>query len=130
MAILCVDDEAAVLQSLKEQLKSHYKGKFRYETAESAVEGLKIVDDLVSERTDIILIVSDWLMPGMKGDEFLIKVNKKYPQIAAVLLTGHANEDAIDNAKKNANILTCIYKPWNLDEIIKAVDMAIGKYSV
>ena len=42
-----------------------------------------------------IIIVSDWLMPGMKGDEFLIQVHQKFPHIVKVLLTGQADSEAI-----------------------------------
>lgn len=128
MVILCVDDEETVLISLKNQLKLHFRDKFRYEMATNANDALDAIQELVGEENLIILIVSDWLMPGMKGDEFLIQVHKMYPKIVTVMLTGFANTSAIENAKKNANLLTCIAKPWSEEDLVDVVNKATQDY--
>ncbi len=111
--ILCVDDEKIILSSLKSQLKNHFGNQYLYELAENAAEAMELLDDLIRDGAKVIIIVSDWLMPDIKGDEFLIKVHFKYPQIIKIMLTGQANVEAIENAKENANLYTCIQKPWN-----------------
>ena len=122
--ILCVDDERSVLISLKEQLKSEFSDHYRYETASNAKEALEIMDELITDGTKVVLIFSDWLMPGMKGDEFLCQVHQKYAETLTVLLTGEALKEAVENAKRNANLLACIYKPWNLNDLVKVVHQA------
>src|SRR5262249_34961423 len=102
-AIICVDDEKIVLTSMRDQLRNHFKDKYLYATADNATDALDLVDELTTQHVKIIIIVSDWLMPGIKGDELLIQIHKKYPNIVTIMLTGHANEEAIDNARKNAN---------------------------
>ncbi|HAG80524.1 MAG TPA: hypothetical protein DCL61_04970, partial [Cyanobacteria bacterium UBA12227] len=69
--MLCVDDEVVVLNSLKIQLKNEFGDTYLYEVAESADEALEIIEEFHEDEIRILLIVSDWLMPGMKGDEFL-----------------------------------------------------------
>ena len=64
-AILCVDDEAIILLSVKQELQSHFRERFIYETALSAKEALVIIDELSAEGIVFILVISDWLMPGM-----------------------------------------------------------------
>ena len=75
-AIVCVDDDEMILISLKQELMAHFNGKYRYEFALNAEEALQLIDELVEEKIYIILIISDWLMPVMNGDEFLMKVNE------------------------------------------------------
>lgn len=119
-AILCVDDEVVVLDSLKIQLKNEFGDEYLYEVAESADEALEIIDEIEAE-TPILVIVSDWLMPGLKGDEFLIKVHEKYPKIVKVMLTGQADQDAIERAKQGANLHCCLTKPWDVKELIETI---------
>ncbi|MFB2878000.1 response regulator [Floridanema aerugineum] len=126
-AILCVDDEAVVLNSLKIQLKKEFGDAYTYEVAESADEALEIIEELQSEETDILVIVSDWLMPGIKGDEFLIRVHDKYPNIIKVMLTGQADETAIQRAKEKAALHNCLHKPWSSDELIDTIKSGLKR---
>ncbi len=83
-----------------------------YEVVENADEAWEVIEELVEEECDILPVVSDWLMPGIKGDEFLNALHKKYPTIVIVMLTGQADQEAIERAKLHANLHCCIYKPW------------------
>lgn len=125
-AIICVDDEIVILDSLKEQLKRSFGNKFVYEVAESAEEAWEVIEELQIEDIDIIIIVSDWLMPGTKGDEFLIQIHQRFPKFIKIMLTGQADEPAIARAQKEANLYACLSKPWTEEEleriIIKALD--------
>ncbi len=123
--IVCVDDEKIVLDSIKQQLRDYYKTQFKYETAENALEALELIDDLKDDGADIIIIVSDWLMPGIKGDDFLIQVHNKYPDIIKLMLSGQVDPEAVERAKKFANLQRCIYKPWTESELIESIDNAI-----
>jgi CheY-like chemotaxis protein len=123
--ILCVDDEVVVLDSLKTQLKSAFQDRYLYEVAESADEALEVIDELNEDGTPVIVIVSDWLMPGLKGDEFLIQVHHKYPNVVKILLTGQADEAAIERAKQSANLHRCLSKPWTKDELIETIEAGL-----
>ncbi|MDY6940882.1 MAG: response regulator [Cyanobacteriota bacterium] len=126
-AILCVDDEAMVLDSLKRQLRKAFENQYTYEFAECADEALEIIEELNEDDVDILVIVSDWLMPGLKGDEFLIRVHEKFPQIVKVLLSGQADEDAIERAKDRANLHACLHKPWKGEELIATIRAGLAK---
>lgn len=125
--ILCVDDEVVVLNSLKIQLKNAFNDEYLYEVAESADEAMEIIEELKDENTDIIVIVSDWLMPGIKGDEFLINVHQQYPNIIKIMLTGQADEAAIERAKQEANLHSCLHKPWEGKELIETIQSGLSK---
>lgn len=125
-AILCVDDEIGVLESLEIELQQAFNGKYLCEFAESAVEALEIIEELCEAEVKILVIVSDWLMPGMKGDELLIKIHQKYPQIVTVMLTGQADQEAIERTKLEANLHAFIQKPWHNQELIEAIKSGLA----
>lgn len=124
-AILCVDDESIILDCIKSQLKRHYGNEFYLETASSADEALEIIEEMNEDGIKILVIVSDWLMPGIKGDEFLIKVHEAFPGIVKLMLTGQADTSSVENAKKNANLYACINKPWKEEELFSILDEAM-----
>ena len=124
--ILCVDDEKVVLKSLKTQLKSAFGNAYVYEMAESAADALELIDELNDNEISLILIVSDWLMPGMKGDEFLVRVHQKFPNIVKIMLTGQADEAAVNRAFDEANLHRCLQKPWSESELIETIKTALS----
>lgn len=124
-AILCVDDEKVILDSLKSQIKRHFGNSFKCEIALSANEAMEVIDELIADNVEILIIVSDWLMPGIKGDEFLINIHKKFPRIVKLMITGQADSAAIDNARNNANLYACINKPWEEKELFKILESAL-----
>jgi len=126
-AIVCVDDENIILSSLGEQIENIFGGEFIYEFAENAEEGMEVLEELTQENIKVLVIVSDWLMPGKKGDEFLIEVHKKFPKIIKVMLTGQADQTAIENAKKNAGLYACINKPWTAEQLETIIREGISK---
>ena len=124
-AILCVDDEVVILDSLKEQLKRRFGDRYIYEVAESAEEAWEVIEELQAEEINVLVIVSDWLMPGVKGDEFLIQVHDKFPQLITVMLTGQADEKAIERTKKQANLHAYLSKPWTEEELSQIITSAL-----
>jgi CheY-like chemotaxis protein len=128
MTILCVDDERIVLLSLRDQLAKHFGDRYRYEVAESADEAWEVIEELYAEGTRIMTIVSDWLMPGVRGDEFLIQVHQRFPDIVTVLLTGHADAAAVERARQHANLHAYISKPWNEQTLIDIIKSGLEKF--
>jgi CheY-like chemotaxis protein len=125
--ILLVDDEVVVLDSLKIQLKKEFGNQYFYEVAESADEALEIIEELEEDNIEILLLVSDWLMPGMKGDELLVQVHDQYPEIIKVMLTGQADDEAVERAHAEANLHSCLRKPWNKTELIDTIKSGLAK---
>ena len=75
-SILCVDDEVTLLESLREQMKRVFSAEYNVEIAESAEMGMEILEEFIEDGIEVPLIISDQIMPGMKGDEFLIKIHQ------------------------------------------------------
>jgi response regulator RpfG family c-di-GMP phosphodiesterase len=126
--ILCVDDEKIILESIKRQLKEEFGQSYQYEFAENAEDAMELMAELEEDNEEILVIVSDWLMPGKKGDEFLMDVHKQHPNMVKIMLTGQADDDAIERAKKQANIHRFLRKPWNEEELVETIKSGLEKF--
>jgi DNA-binding NtrC family response regulator len=130
-AILCVDDEPIILLSLKHELMDHFGDRYVYETASTAEKALEIIEALKTEQIDIRIVISDWLMPGMNGDEFLRILNASHPDIRCIVLSGQASREEIDVYLKNSNLAAYIEKPYSIQQIfntIEEINKAKGVY--
>ncbi len=125
--ILCVDDEQIILTSLRDQLLNNFGNQYTYEFAESADEALEVIEDFEDSGLEILIIVSDWLMPGMKGDEFLIQVHERFPKIVKVMLTGQADMEAIDRANREADLHAYLRKPWQETDLITTLKSGLER---
>lgn len=119
--IICVDDDRTILMSLRAQLKHCFGLQYAYEVAESAAEGWEVIREIYDDGGEVTALISDWLMPGMKGDEFLIQVHREYPDIIKIMLTGQADSDAVRRAQSHANLACCISKPWNKQDLLDVI---------
>jgi CheY-like chemotaxis protein len=126
-AILCVDDERTILVGLREQIARHFGDRYLYEVAESVEEAWEAIEELYIDGVKVLIIISDWLMPGIKGDEFLIEVHRRFPQIITMMLTGQADRGAIERARQSANLHAYITKPWREETLIAAIEAGLRK---
>jgi response regulator RpfG family c-di-GMP phosphodiesterase len=124
--ILCVDDEQMVLKSLKSQLIHEFANQYHIEMAEGGEEALELMDELSADDYTTLVIISDWLMPEMKGDEFLIKAHKKFPQVLTLMLTGQADQEAIERTRNEAQLYKLINKPWDASELVDAIKSGLA----
>lgn len=125
-AILLVDDEAILLLSLKQSLRLRFGPAYRYETSANGAEGLERVKELVTDGIQVVLVISDWLMPGMKGDEFLTRLHDLYPSIKLIMLTGHADESEMAGLSREVGLEAFIRKPWNAAQLFGIVERALA----
>ena len=121
--VICVDDEKMVLDSLCSQLNRNLGNNFNYEFAESAEEALEIINELSENDSNVIyVLISDWLMPGMKGDELLEEVMRRVSGVKAILLTGHVDQVLLNEIeKRNNGQIQTIHKPWNEEKLISLI---------
>ena len=123
--LLCVDDEIIVLTALKDQLRRAFGSDFHIDVAESAEEALELLDELALDGHTLLVIVSDWLMPGMKGDEFLIKAHERFPSVVKIMLSGQAETAAVDRARREAALHDFLAKPWNAEALVESITQGL-----
>lgn len=117
-AILLVDDEPILLIALRQELKSELGPGYRYEIARDAAEGLSVIDELSTDGIKVVLVISDWLMPGMKGDEFILKVRGKHPEIRTIMVSGQTDEDQLDKLRSTGALDAFFRKPWDHERLM------------
>lgn len=127
LAILCVDDERIILDSLRSEIERKLGYQYIFEYAESSEEALEIIDVLIHDQIELLLVISDYQMPGMKGDEFAANLKEKLPEVNIVLLTGQITEEKSQNLINQNIILKVIQKPWKENEIVELVNSLIHK---
>ena len=72
------------------------------------------------------VILSDYRMPGMDGVEFLRRARELQPDAARLILSGHADRDAIERAFDEVRIYRFIAKPWNDAVLVSAIAEALN----
>ncbi|OHD24705.1 MAG: hypothetical protein A2Y38_05730 [Spirochaetes bacterium GWB1_59_5] len=112
--VLCVDDEAILLLAAKHALRTRLGDGYRFETALDAESALSLIDECILAGHTIEAVVSDWLMPGMRGDEFLRKVRERYPAICLILLTGYADRSAVQILERDIGLAAIFQKPCSM----------------
>jgi response regulator RpfG family c-di-GMP phosphodiesterase len=118
--VLLVDDEPSLLDGLRRQLRRD----FTVETAVGAANGLFAL------RTDqpFEVIVSDFLMPGINGAEFLAAAAKGAPTSTRMLLTGHTDlADAAVTVNKGG-IFRMLLKPVDPQTMTAALRDCVAQH--
>ena len=122
--ILVVDDEAFVCDAVKMMLA--FDGH-RVETANSAKEALTLFE---KEKFD--LVITDYAMPEMKGDELAAAIKSRAPNQPIVMITAYAEMlQASGNPLSGVDFV--ISKPFLLENlreaIVKVLPGKIGRAS-
>lgn len=128
LVVLCVDDERFVLAALKEQLVRQFGAEFLIETVESGEEALEVLDDLLANGVTIPVLISDQLMPGMRGEELLIAAHARSPDTLCIMLTGQATADAVGMALNSGCLYRYVSKPWAEADLMQTVRTALATW--
>jgi response regulator RpfG family c-di-GMP phosphodiesterase len=116
--VLVVDDEKFIRDILADFL-----GMEGY-IVRTAQDGASAVAELQRARYD--MVISDLKMPRMGGLDLLKEVNKRYPDMPTVIMTGFGTvETAIDAMKQGA--YDYILKPFKVEEIFHIVERGLEK---
>jgi len=124
--LLCVDDERILLESLRVELRREVGSEFQVESAESGEEALALIRQLLLDGGELVMVISDQNMPGMKGHEFLAEVRKLSPSTSLVLLTGYTDLEAVQDAVNVAGLYRYLNKPWRIEELAFTIRQASG----
>jgi response regulator RpfG family c-di-GMP phosphodiesterase len=114
--ILLVDDEPAILDGLRRQLRK----KFTVHTAAGGAEALELL-----ESEPVAVVVSDMRMPQMNGATFLSKVRALYPDVVRILLTGQADTQAAITAVNEGQIYRFLTKPCPPEVLLEEIGSAV-----
>ncbi len=121
--VLFVDDEKPILRALERMYLE--RDDLRCLFASSGQEALDIM-----EREEVWVVVSDYLMPGMRGIELLSKVKARWPNIFRIMMTAYADLSIAIDAINKSEAFRFVTKPWNNQELMETVDEAVMRYQL
>jgi len=120
--LLIVDDEPGILKALTRVFRQE---NYEVLTAASGEEGLARL-----QQGPIHLLISDYMMPGMTGAVFLKEVKARFPDTIRIMLTGHADTNAVMGAINEGAVYKFILKPWNDDDLRITVALALEQFDL
>lgn len=118
--ILIVDDEPNFLELFQNFLASK---KYLVLQAKDGREALEIL-----KKEKVALLLADEQMPQMKGHQLLAEVQKLYPEVVRVLITGYSDLQAVISAVNEGAIYRYISKTLLPQEILIVVEQCLEKY--
>ncbi len=124
-AIICVDDEPMILNSLRTELRDAFGNCYMIEVAESGEDALEIFEELTEEGFDIPVIITDYIMPEMKGDVLLSEIHRINPAVRKIMLTGQSGLEGVTRAVNQANLYRYLTKPWSPEDLKMTVEKAL-----
>jgi HD-like signal output (HDOD) protein len=107
--IVFVDDEEAILSSLRSLFRKSGHSLHTFSNAAAALEFVR--------KTPVDLIVSDLRMPEMTGVELLNHVTGVSPQTIRLILSGYEDKTIVMNALARGLAQHFVLKPWNDAEL-------------
>jgi CheY-like chemotaxis protein len=110
--ILVVDDEPTVCKAIQMMLK--YYGH-QVQTACDGPAALAIFD---AGKFD--LVITDYLMPEMRGDELVIQMKQRRPDQRIIMVTAFA-EDFLSHGKPTGGVNFVLNKPFSLEDLHAAI---------
>lgn len=118
--VLLVDDEEHVLSGYKRNLRSH----FDVYTAAGGKLGL------ISVQKDgpFAVVVSDFKMPEMNGNQFLSQVKGIAPDTIRMMLTGYADLPTTIDAVNDGNIFRLLTKPCSSEKLIATISDGVKQH--
>ncbi len=113
MNVLIVDDDAAVLETLRDIFEDRGYRVVCCSSGSAAIERVK------KEFFDLML--SDIRMPGINGVETFFEVKKISPNTAVIMMTGFSIEDMVKKAMEGG-VCAFVYKPFDMDNVLAIVE--------
>ena len=114
--VLILDDDLLILRALQRVLEAQGFEVTGCSSPEDALARL--------EAQPANLIVSDYMMPGMNGVEFLSRARKLCPDAPRLLLTAVNDFKVATEAVNTGEIYRLLTKPWNHAELINTIRQA------
>lgn len=85
--ILVVDDSATD-RTLVTGLLSSERPEWQVDTCADATEGLRFL-----ENHSATAVITDLVMPGMSGEQFLVEIRRRFPAVPVVLITAQGSDE-------------------------------------
>jgi DNA-binding NtrC family response regulator len=117
-AILSVEDDQEALNALRMQLERNFSDEYLLEFAQNVDEAITVIDDLISQKVNVILLLSDWYMPIKNADVLVDYIKTKNPNVRVIVLSGQLDIAKAGQMLEDNIIDRVIMKPWDEASLI------------
>ncbi|MEM1445412.1 MAG: response regulator [Planctomycetota bacterium] len=121
LRLLFVDDEPAILSSLRRSLRGQ-RDVWDMHFAEGGERGLRELEQAAERGEAFDVVVSDMRMPGMDGAALLRCVQERFPSAIRFVLSGYSEQELTIKLVNTAH--QYLSKPCDVATLIAAVDRA------
>jgi len=118
--ILCVDDDANILEGYQRSLRK----QFSIDIALGPDEGLAAI----RKQGPYAVVVADMQMPVMNGIQFLMKAQEQSPDTVRVMLTGNADQKTAMDAVNQGHVFRFLTKPCSPEELASVLKTGLEQY--
>lgn len=126
--IIAVDDDAIILNVLINHLKRFLPEDITLIALDNAASALEACQQIIAAESELVLIISDYLMYPMKGSDLLIQVSQIIPKCKKIMLTGQADVKAVADVINNTGLFHFIEKPWYPKDLELTILEAVHAY--
>lgn len=116
--VLLVEDEP----ELRTVTQLGLAKEFEVDAAGSAAEAERL---MATRRYDVV--VSDHLMQGTPGLDFLRLARERHPGTMRIMITGYTNPELISRSVSLAGLAACLVKPVPAEELARTIWAALGR---
>lgn len=121
--VVFVDDDQNLLKGYERNLRKKYKIRFFF----NPLEAVQFIQD---NSDQIMVVVSDYKMPGMNGVDLLGKVHGINDKIIRIMITGFAELETAIEAINQGNVFRFLTKPVKTEYIDKTISDAIDQFAM
>src|SRR5512140_371536 len=114
--VLIVDDDELILRALARILEAAGFATRCYLTPEEALSAI--------EGDGPVVVISDYMMPGMDGITFLKQARLRAPGAVRILCTAAEDFKVALQAVNAGEVYRIISKPWHQQELVATVSQA------
>jgi response regulator RpfG family c-di-GMP phosphodiesterase len=114
--VLILDDDELILKALTRILQSAGYDPRCYLAPEDALAAL--------ESDQPVVVISDYMMPGMDGVTFLKQIRERAPGAVRILCTAAEDFRVALQAVNSGEVFRIISKPWHQQELLATISQA------
>ena len=125
-AIYCIDDDEIITSILKFQLGQELpESKFAVEIINDPLTVLDSMHAHTNIGIEPGVMIVDFQMPDLRGDELIRSVKKIYPEIKVIMLSGNSNAILVSDLEEEGLLDFYLMKPWDISDLIDKVNKCL-----
>ncbi len=117
--ILIVDDEKLILSAFQRLLRPH---PYHVHTTTNTKDA-----EIFLNKNTTHLLICDYKLKDEDGLSFLKRVQKEWPEVTRILLTGYPDSELAKRALNEARVFRFLTKPWDEKEVLATIKKGLEK---